>query len=344
MDYEVFLSPDEGGLGADGDNTEACQGLDRSGRIVSSAALIVVWCRVVRLRRHRLIKHSARRRAGGGDRRHDRPRLWSGHHALLEVELVAALAWGGRGSLPPPTASGERYDEGDHRPAGQPRRSAARAARRPHVPASPPCCWRWRSRLLRSHPGDARGRRARRPDAGALDAPTRSQCPAADDARTDRLTSVVLHRAPHGGEPHVRFETSCSRERGDSRLGHHGDHGRVGGASLRPASEIGRRWTLARDASACRRLRVQPHRIKPCGRIVRRGAAGAGAAAHRSAGTAGVARRYARPAQAPRHARTMAVGGLTRSPPCSAQPRLPDRRCRRDSGSSSAWSARRRPP
>ena len=96
MDYEVFLlSRMKEVWDRTGDNAEAvARGLERSGRIVTSAALIVVVVAgVVRVRRHRA-DQGARARHGdrGRPRRDGRPgAARAGHDAPARaVELVAA--------------------------------------------------------------------------------------------------------------------------------------------------------------------------------------------------------------------------------------------------------------
>ena len=127
MDYEVFLlSRMKEVWDQTGDNTEAvARGLERSGRIVTSAALIVVVvARLVRVRRHRP-DQGARDRHGdrGGPRRDGRPgAARAGDDAApRQVELVGARVG--------PAGAGRR----DGGAAARARRSPAAAAR-----SSPP--------------------------------------------------------------------------------------------------------------------------------------------------------------------------------------------------------------
>ena len=131
MDYEVFLlSRMKEVWDRTGDNQEAvARGLERSGRIVTSAALIVVVVAgFVRLRRHRP-HQGARDRDGarGRPRRDGRPgAARAGDDAAARpLELVGARS--------PPPAAGRR--DGAARPGGA---AARRAATAGPILANPP--------------------------------------------------------------------------------------------------------------------------------------------------------------------------------------------------------------
>ena len=204
MDYEVFLlSRMKEVWDRTGDNQEAvARGLERSGRIVTSAALIVVVVAVVvRLRRHRP-DQGARDRDGdrGRPRRDGRPgAARAGDDAPpRRLELVAAAR---------PAAGAADRDGGRSRPRRRSRWSRSSSPAAPARRSSP-------TRRRRIPPPRPR----RRPRRGR---PTRSRWSSrADDAPHDRLTEwwydtghlrtsdgrrygfeFVIFRAERGGLP-----------------------------------------------------------------------------------------------------------------------------------------------
>ena len=205
MDYEVFLlSRMKEVWDRTGDNTEAvARGLERSGRIVTSAALIVVARgRLLRVRRHRA-DQGARGRAWRSRSRSTRRS--SGRSSCRRRCASSAAGTGGcrrRWSGSSPTAAGVG---GRHRGGGpmtgrvaRPDRVArpGRCAAEPSASASARSSARWSrpGRLLRRRPDPGQPDRAAPVGADAQprpDAPASDPLPVVlprDDGPHDRLT------------------------------------------------------------------------------------------------------------------------------------------------------------